>query len=339
MRLSHDEIISLMHGHIGVTHTDGGLCFERFSETQKRTYDHCRSKWHPMLNDDYFVQNCFTDTGILLDMMTDAPSVTFGIRSLTPANGSAYVQADILTDGRLRRTVSEPGEHTVRLRPTRDGRLRRVTLLFPYFARLCLSDVSVPDGCTVLPVPRTGLWLAFGDSITHGCLASTPSRTLLGRLAVTSGYEIVSQASSGYVHDAAVLEPLPGGRQPDLITVAYGINDLGLKKPEANRADMTAFYEKLTALFPAARILMLSPIWAVPMGDTIAPLYQGMYRLFDEVRGTFADRVTLADGLSLVPHRAELYSPDGVHPADAGFAYYARSLSRIVRSLPFPAKK
>ena len=283
------------------------------------------------MDDDYFLNNCATDSCVMLDMLTNARTVTFTLSRITPANDADMTETDLLVDGRLRRTVRAAGNCTVTLRPAPDGRMRRVTLVFPYFARLVLGGVTVTDGATVRPVPRDGLWLALGDSITHGVRASSPSRTHMARLALTAGYEVIDQANSGYVHDARVLAPLPGGRQPDLVTVAYGINDRGLKKPEHNRADMIAFYETLTELYPASRILMLSPLWTTFMGDRPLETCGDTYALFADVRAAFADRVTLIDGLSLVPHRPELFCPDGVHPNDAGFAFYARRLSRFIK--------
>ena len=334
MQLSTGQIKEMTFGKIGVTESTDGIAFERFTRAQASAFDHCHDRWHPFLNDDYFLNNCSTDSCVMLDMMTDAREVTFRISSITPANDSTMTETDLLVDGHFRQTIRTAGNCTVRLRPTRDGRLRRVTLVFPYFARLVLSGVTVNDGAYVCPVHRSGLWLALGDSITHGVCASSPSRTYMGRMAISSGMEVINQANSGYVHDARVLAPLPDGRQPDLVTVAYGINDWGVKSRDANRTDMIAFYEKLTGLYPSARILMLSPVWAVFMGGTPMTTLGDMYAMFTDVQSHFASRVTLIDGLSLVPHRPELFCPDGVHPNDAGFSFYASRLSRhIARSI------
>lgn len=331
MQLTNEQIRSLARGSIRVTETVYGLAFDRFTPAQAAAFDHCHDRWHPFLSDDYFLNNCSTDACILLDMLTDARTVTIDLSSITPANDADMTDTDVLVDGRLRQTVRTAGSCTVTLRPTPDGRLRRVTLVFPYFARLVLGGLTVTDGASVRPVPRTGLWLALGDSITHGVRASSPSRSHTARLALTSGYEIINQANSGYVHDARVLAPLPDGRQPDLVTVAYGINDWGVKSRERNRADMISFYEKLTELYPASRILMLSPLWTTFMGERPLDSFGEMYAMFSDVQARFSDRVTLIDGLSLVPHRPELFCPDGVHPNDAGFAFYARRLSRHIK--------
>ena len=333
MLLSSDMLSACVFGKVSVTRTDGGYIFDRFMPAQKQAFDHTKERF-PDLWDDYFRLNCDTDSGILLDILTDAPSVTFRIASVMPANGSDAVQADILVDGRLRRTVCGAGTYTVRLAPSAGGGTRRVSLLFPYFARLTLGGAEVPDGFTVTPAPRKGLWLAYGDSITHGLRASSPYRNYVGKLAVRSGYEIVNQANSGYVHDARTLCPLPDGRQPDIVTVAYGINDWGRKRREQNERDMVDFYARLTELFPSARIFMLSPIWTTSMGDKPREALGGLYSMFRDVAGLYEGRVVPVDGLNLVPHDAALFSPDGVHPADGGFAYYARRLMNTVEAAP-----
>lgn len=329
MFLSDDTMNQISSGKVSVTKSADGYVFDRFTPAQKRAFDGTKDRF-PGLPDDYFRRNCDTDAGILLDMLTDAPTVTFGIASVVPANGSDRVGSDVLIDARLRRRIGEPGIYTVRPGRAKDGRLRRVTLVLPYFSRLTVESVGLPDGSTVLPVPKAGLWLTLGDSITQGVGATSPFKTHAGKLAVLSGYEILNQANSGYVHDAHTLCPLPDGRQPDIVTVAYGINDLGCKLPDKNESDMRDFYARLCELYPRARIYMISPLWTTFMGDDPKTLYGNVYAMFARVADAYRDRVTLIDGLTQVPHRADTFCPDGVHPADAGYAFYARRLMKAV---------
>lgn len=335
MVLDEPTLLTLVRGAVGVTESAEGLAFERMTPYLKTVFSHTADRF-PDLPDDYFRKNCDTDAGIMLDFFTDSAFVTVDVGAIRPANGSWDVTVSLLVDNAVKAEMREPGRVTLPL----PGGIVRVTVMFPYFARAVLRSVELSDGCSLSPRERKGLWVFHGDSITHGCLASTSAITYVGRIARESEMEVLNLGSGGYVHDALLVEGIPAhpadgagapGRVPDVITVAYGINDVGRKTPAQNKADMTAFYAALTAQFPTSRIFMISPIFARMMGyDEHRAMFDEMYAAFREVHAAFADRVTYIDGRTLVPNELKYLSDDGVHPNDAGFEQYAKSLRRIV---------
>ncbi len=322
MFLTDEQILSVTFGTVGYTRTASGFTFRKCTEKQIQAfYDNALFPSDPHDVKCFFRGNAEEEGGIMQDFITDAKFVTFHI----PVYESTWMQApmQIFVNGSETVIVDKPGKYTVEL----DGAANRVQLVYSFVGRSVLRSIEVSDGATVTPAVKEGLWLFIGDSITHGIQAMKPACSYPDRIALQHDWEVINQGNAGYFHDAAIVDDI--GRTPDVITVAYGTNDLFRMPLDVNRAHMIDFYKALTKTFPNSKIFALSPIWRKESEDeSYKPLFAAMYQMFDEVLADFP-QVTLIDGRALVPHDASLFF-DGLHPLDEGFVYYADNLYQAV---------
>jgi len=313
----------LAFGHTRTVYSEAGWQFFRFTENQTLIFSAYNTYYPESFFDGYFLRNCATDAGICLDFHTDSSFVTFHISDNVPANGSVNNLFDILVNGKHRLSSENPGSYTVSL-----SKNSRVTLSFPYFAHLTLSGIEVDDGSSVTPHTFRKKWLVLGDSITHGCTATHPTQCYAVKAALRHDVEILNQGNAGYVHDHRIIDAAMSF-QPDIITSAYGINDLGRKSEANNIADTEQYFSELRATFPTSKIYMISPIWADFLdGKENKPRRDAMYAIYTSIAEK--QNISLIDGRKLVPHNRKYYLEDCVHPCDDGFAYYASRLGKIL---------
>lgn len=322
MKLSFEQISSALSGALRTELTDNGIIAKRFTERQEAVFALRHPNFPEDFFDGYFLRNCATGAGISLDFITDSPSVTFVISELSPINDSVVNLFEIFVGKTKCIEGDKPGEYTVALK----GKAR-VTLYYPYFSQLALSDIILCDGSSFNPVKQSKTWLALGDSITHGIHAVCPSLTYPMRISRKFKVSVLNQANSGYVCDARIVDENIGF-VPDVVTTAYGINDLGRKPHDQNRADLTEYLKAIKQSFPASRKYVISPIYSTMFDDeSRADDIRWMYEMFDEV--TREVGITLIDGRKLMPNSAK-YLNDGVHPKADGFSYYASRLGRLI---------
>lgn len=322
MTLSNRQIKSAITGAVRTVESNNGICAKRFTEKQEAVFALRHPNFPEDFFDGYFERNCATGAGITLDFVTDSADVTFCIAENSPINGSETSCFEIYVNGTKRTGADKSGKYTVSLRGE-----SRVTLYYPYFARLVISGITLCDGSSFRPVRQTKSWLALGDSITHGINSSFPSETYPMRISRKYGVSVLNQGNSGYVCDARIIDP-DIGFVPDFVTTAYGINDLGRKPHEQNRADLAEYLKTLKDAFPHSRLYVISPIYAAFLdSEERAGDRKWLYKTFAEV--TTEVGLPLIDGRKLVPN-SEKYLSDGVHPNDAGFSYYASRLGRLL---------
>ena len=114
---------------------------------------------------------------------------------------------------------------------------------------------------------------------------------------------------------------------PDFVTVAYGTNDWRHKEPADVRDRATAFFRRLAELYPAARILAVTPLWRGEPASVSA--FGEDVRCMDRlIRDACAGlpSVAVVSGYNLVPHRPEFFADGRLHPNDLGFGVLALNL-------------
>jgi lysophospholipase L1-like esterase len=179
------------------------------------------------------------------------------------------------------------------------------------------------------PDPTTALFI--GDSYTAGAGALTGSNRYTTVVARSQSWieSNVGRGGTGYTSsvsgdaaaDACRLEYCPDFREmipeavaadPDIVIVGGGRNDAD--EDVSTEADaITAFYTDLRAALPDAQLIATSPLW----DDETAP--EELEEISAAVRGAIESvgGVYLDIGQPL-QGKAELMSPDGVHPNDEG---------------------
>ena len=320
--LERDDLAALLTGCIRTEQTDSGLRFHRLTQRQVAHFAEANEAWGVRAK---------CSAGVQLKIVTDSKTLDLSGRIFPGAR--QYAGLDVEVDGRVigsHRIDASDETRDIRLAEFSTRHEREITVTFPHSAIPALDALHVADDASVRPQARQRpRYLAVGDSITQGMDARGPASAYPLQLARMLGAELLNLGVGGHVFDLDSLDAdLPFA--PDIVTVAYGTNDWSR---EICREDIgetvTAYLTRLSAIYPAADIYVLTPIWrengnTVRAGGTLAEFSSAIAR----AASSFG-RVTAIDGTTLVPHRSDLL-PDGTHPNDEGFLHYAINLRRTI---------
>ena len=331
MKLSFDEIKSIITGAVHFEERDGMLVPHRFTEAQTDYYN----------NDGAALRvKCPASSGMRLCFKTD--STTLGMRvNVFPGSTRRYFMIEVFADGErvgdinnftqgitdryvLDKDEYELGDYEGEFSLGEGEKM--VTVFLPWSVGTAFREITVDDGATLTPVKREKTLLVYGDSITQGYDAAHPSKRYMSIIADRLSADEYNKAIGGEQFRARLAE-LPDVLSPDYIIVSYGSNDW--KKREDRESfieDCRGFYENLRANYPGVPIFALTPIWRLDT-DTESPLGD-----FDSVGELIADLIRDIEGVAViggrhfVPEDISLFGDFRLHPNDDGFELHAQNL-------------
>lgn len=317
MKASLELIRQIAHGVVNVEENDGEILLHRFTEAQRAVYEY---------NPDFYVKT-FATSGVRLEFITDADSVSIsGTAAL--ASSRIFYALDVVVNNihiihHAHESVIDEPEFSFAI--PLDGRHNKVAIYLPNLAKITLRSLEFNGGKEVIPVKKERRILCFGDSITQGYDTRFPIFAYPNLIADSLNAEMINKGIGGDFFNPQLAD-IPDEITPDLITVAYGTNDWAKNPKKVFEDDCAGFFDALSRRYPGVKICALLPIWR-----------QNMDRITDV--GTFAQaaeiirkncekhpEITVVNGLELVPHLPEFFSPDVLHPNDFGFQCYARNL-------------
>lgn len=179
------------------------------------------------------------------------------------------------------------------------------------------------------------LYVAMGDSAAQGIGASAPARGYVGLLAQqireTTGrtVRVLNLSVSGATVGLAVRDQLPRFmkvREPDVVTVAIGANDIALWDPVAFEAGIRQLFGAL----PAHAIVADLPCFHLPHNERKVAIANGIVR-----------RAAAENSLTLAPlHEATRrqgirralgqVANDMFHPNDRGYRIWADAFAPVL---------
>jgi lysophospholipase L1-like esterase len=319
MMLNLEQLRSITCGADRVEENNGEFHFYRFTEAQTEAY---RQKG----NEDHYGKT-FATSGVRLAFRTNAKALSFTYR-LEVASSRSFGHFDLYINGNLARHFGVDGREVTggSVCVPLDTEECDVELYLPWSRAAILSNVSLEGGDLLLPKKRNHTMIAFGDSITQGYDALYPSLAYATALARLLDADSINKGIGGERFFPALADS-SDAISPEYITVAYGTNDWSGSPKETFLSDCRAFYEKLSARYPDAKIFAITPICRLDasrktnLGEPIA-------KVGDYIREFCADlpNVTVIDGWNLTPAIKEFYSDAYLHPNDLGFGLYAQNL-------------
>lgn len=196
-------------------------------------------------------------------------------------------------------------------------------------------------GGELAPAPRGPRWLAYGDSIAEGWIASGPSGAWPAVAARRTGLDVVNLGYAG-----AARAELPSAQQiaaldADVISVSHGTNCWS-RIPFSTamfREQTRAFLALVRAGHPETPIVVTSPILRPDaedtpnaLGATLVDLRVTMEDLTRELIAAGDAHLTLVTGGGLVG-ADDL--PDGIHPGDHGHEVLADAFGGAVAAVAY----
>lgn len=325
MQLSFDKIRQITTGAAFTKVIDGKMYFYRFSDLQLKAYrEQTRSA--------DFVRKSLATSGVRFEFSTNSTTLAFKGNAAVGSSRKffyfdVYVNKAMVAHFGSDNVDTFDFNYTVELG---EGN-KDVTVYLPWSASIALEALEVDDASIVAPMPRKPKMISFGDSITQGYDAIYPSLSYASILADKMGVEAFNKAIGGEMFCPYLLEkaePI----DPDYITVAYGTNDWSKAKREVFEADCKEFYEKLSALYPRAKIFAITPIWR---GDYLKRADEkGEFKTIAEYIEKVCEpleNVIVIDGFDLTPRLPEFYSDLRLHPNDIGFTLHGNNLYEKIR--------
>jgi lysophospholipase L1-like esterase len=282
----------------------------------------------------------FCPSGVCIELVTDSSFLNLSIKALDFARDYAYFDLyinDVFIETigaepvrNLMETVSFELCHThLNGKVKGDKMKQKITIYLPHLVDIRIKAIEIEDGSVVEDCYNETKYkktlLCLGDSITQGMTAKNPSSAFPVQLARILGMNMINHGIGGYVFNE---ESIDEGMDlnPDLITVAYGINDwFKYNSIDYFREMCLNFFNKLTTVYPDAKIFAITPIWCSSEEESKAMGYLYEIRKKIEQIACKFKSVYVVDGLKMVPNMPN-YFVDGIHPNDLGFMHYSMNL-------------
>lgn len=320
-RLTLKEIEACTRGVQEIEPVDGGCVFTRFPAP---VLEHYSQKDGQRIR-----SRC--PTGVVLDMVTDTREIHVSAEIGEGARPPAFF--DLLVNGALVDTLGKEDAPThiagsLHCYGSEKGP-QHVRLYLPHVRIVTLNAVAIDDGASLQPASAQPLWLALGDSITQGMSSAHPALTYVTVAARDAGYSVFNHGVGGAVFELETLPEKPT-ENPEIITVAYGVNDWNRGLPADNAGP---YLERLRALYPDTPITVLEPLTymkAAEGKDETAANEAGI--ALERYRESLRDIVASQSNMTLLSrHQLLPYAPDfqrdGCHPSTEGHIVYGRNLA------------
>lgn len=327
MKLNFEEIKSLTHGAVSVENTCGVCRFFRFNRAE---LDH----YAPTS----FMKKSYATAGITLECATDATELYMSGK-IKQGSGRSYYAIDVLVDDKLVGDIKnfnieemipnyvdnefsyDSFSASIKLG---EGR-KNLRIVLPWSAVVELYEMELAGATYLEPVKKSKTMLVYGDSITQGYDAESPSRAYAVAMAYALDAEAYNKAIGGEFFSPA-LSAIKNDVDPDYITVAYGTNDWSRKERDEFLNNAKKFYENLSKNYPNAKIFAISPIWRAESEKITAV---GEFGFVESTIKNIAEslpNVAFISGIDLVPKSPEYYGDLRLHPRNIGFDHYAKNL-------------
>lgn len=192
------------------------------------------------------------------------------------------------------------------------------------------------EGGDLAPAPRGPRWIAYGDSIAEGWIASGPSGAWPAVAARRHGLDVVNLGYAGSARGELPSAQQIAALDADVISISHGTNCWSrIPFSTALFAEQTrAFLASVRQGHPDTPVVVTTPILrpdaeATPnaLGATLVDLRVAMENLTRELIAAGDAHLTLVEGGDLIgPDDL----PDGIHPGDHGHAVLAEAFGGAV---------
>lgn len=279
--------------------------------------------------------------GVRLELVGDAPRVELDYTTAAPVAGSFRGEAGgvaftaVCGDEVVAEARAEEGGGTAVLELGARAADARVLVYLPEAMQPTVHAVRAPGG-TVEPAPAQPRWLAYGDSIVEGWVASGPMHAWPAIAGRAHGLDVCNLGYAGSARGELASADQLASVEAAVVSISYGTNCWSMAPFSADlmRANTAAFLDLARVGHPETPIVVTSPVTRPDaeeqpnrLGATLADLRVAME---DVVRQRIADgddRLVLVEGFPVLG-AADL--ADGIHPGDEGHRKLAAAFGGAV---------
>lgn len=321
MKLTAEQIKSIVKGAVRVEEKNGAVHLFRFTKEQENIYLNRTTPSGKPLWD-----KTPATAGIRLEFVTTSRTLAIEVACVAASSCNCFVH-DVVVNGKYLGSFGENESERREFSGSFDlgeGK-KEVKIYFPWAAASAIRSLTLDDGAEITPVKKSRKILMYGDSITHGYVAINPSASYASRLTDALDAEAFNKAIGGETFFPELAELSDEG-DFDLITVAYGTNDWSHVTKDLFDETATAFYRTLSRRYPSAKIFALAPIWRADY-ETITKVgkFSYMKEVFEKLAKELPN-LTVIDCFPFVPADSKYFADLTLHPNDAGFEHYFNGL-------------
>ena len=335
MKLTFEQIKSAVCGAARVEEKEGYICFYRFTKEQEELYK--------TVKEDFY-KKTFATAGVRIAFRTNSKKLCLSAL-FEQASSRTYFAVDIAVNGQYIGSLDNCGGGEVFFENERenyplgefsgefllgDGE-KEVMIYLPWSCSAKLSELSLDDGVSFVPVKREKQILMIGDSITQGYCAVRPSKRYAAMLADTLDAEERNKAIGGEIFRPELAALRDEGYEPDYITVAYGTNDWAVRSYDEFCKNCKGFYENISANYPKSKIFAIAPIWRADCEKEVA--FGAFPKIAESIKQITEplENVVFIDAFDCVPKEEKYFADLYLHPNDAGFEHYAKNLVKKIK--------
>jgi len=223
--------------------------------------------------------------------------------------------------------VHDPKGAKVRLRPG--------VIYLPEWMKPTILDVAAVES-EISPAPRGRKWIAYGDSVLEGWVATAAALAWPMVAARDHGLDVVNMGYAGSARGEIVSAEHISELEADVISISHGTN-CWTRTPHSSEqmtANTRAFLDVVRRGHPETPIVVASPIVRPDaedtpnvLGATLADLRRAMESVVEERIAGGDEHLDLVRGLPIMPVDQ---LADGIHPNDAGHQALADAVGPAV---------
>ncbi|MBP1841226.1 SGNH/GDSL hydrolase family protein [Formosa algae] len=292
-----------------------GVLFSKVTESEAELHRYTEDFFNSGFDGTLEITRARTQPGISISFKTNSPLITLKFDKLENSQGrkrrftifkddvKAY---DFIKD--LEFTIANPSKET-----------SEWAVYLPHFSGVKFLGLELSEGYTLSDLPKVEkrLYVAIGNSITHGVGQSGTIDTYPYRVADDLGFDYVNLATGGSEISIETLRNFDG-LSPRLITVLWGYNDVTYEADPIN--GVLPIYEtligSLCSRFPQADIICVSQTFTTTVVGKVNPENRidvwrhGSTAVIEKLQKEY-DNLHLVRGLGVVTSEADL--KDSVH--------------------------
>ncbi len=310
----------LFHGALWFEEAEGYLVARRFTRAQMDAVSY----------EAFFLERTRCQASITIELCTEATEISFSYKFLM--RSGVLSTFEVYTNGCLTHlyyddTLADEG----RLSLSFEGGKKHIEIYLPNYSEVGIKDFFANGKYRAVTKKKPKV-LFFGDSITQGGGSKRSAQTYVNVLKREMGYEILNLGIGGYVFENNLVKEMPFS--PDKIVVALGTNHHGLSEEES-RARITSFFDALTERYGDMKKLVLLPVYCGnPSISDRKEKYKRLSRTISQIAGRYPN-VQIVNAYDMIPHFADYYMEDFVHPNALGMELYGKNLAKAIRKIKF----
>jgi lysophospholipase L1-like esterase len=273
-----------------------------------------------MVGDAQAIDVAYCTTSGNLGYRGDGAGITF---SVWRAGRKVCEEEAVLGDGLIRLSLGSAAPD------------KPATIYLPEGMQPVIQSLTAVKGA-ISPAPDLPRWIAYGDSVTQGWIASGPAQGWAAIAARKTGLDLANlgyaAAGRGEIVSAEHIAALPA----DIISVAYGAS-CWTRVPHSVgmvAEGLTGFLEVVRGGHPTVPIVVISPFLRPDAEDEPNKLGATLADIRRAIEMVTRDQIISGDRtLTLVAGEAIISTDhlgDGIHPDDEGHKRIAATVSKAL---------